>query len=112
MAGLEMCKNTVKLTEAQADEVRFCCNEEWVEINGINYIIVDEGTWKVEPKGQYKEMIFCVEGNRKDGPFFKLGIFKSGSDYTDWFYEYFELDCPEVVEKTKVVTKTFWKEVK
>lgn len=73
------------------------------------FMPVEAGEWVQDYKNQLKETIFGFQGK-----FYALSECRSGSPFTDWYYdsEYWpdELDVPEV-EAVEII-KTQWREVK
>ena len=68
-------------------------------------IIVEEGDWIQDGKYQYKTTVF-----QKDDKFYSLTVSRSGSPFTDWYYEWEDTDEFECYEVEKVeITKYVWK---
>ena len=66
-------------------------------------VIIESGDWIQDGKYQYKETIF-----NHDGKIYSLSVSRSGSPFTDWYYEWEdtnEFDCPEVEKIAEVVYK-------
>ena len=75
---------------------------------------VYEGAWEQDGKYQYQEVIFKAAD---DGKYYALYATRSGSPFTDWYYDQFEYrkegdteELTEVEKKEKVIIT--WKAVK
>lgn len=89
----------IKLTEEQAKDIH---QDEGGE---TGYVVVESPNWEDGGKYDYADIIFAAEADKKTGPYYGLGISRSGSYYTDWHYMY-ELDCHEMEKKP--VTEIRW----
>lgn len=74
------------------------------EIEGKDYVMVEDADWRDDGKYQFGEYIFSSEGK-----FYVLRVSRSGSYYTDYYYDYM-LDCPEVEKAQRV--EEYWRPVK
>jgi len=63
--------------------------------------VVERGEWVNEGKYEYSSYVFS-----KDGAFYELGMGRSGSYHTDWYYDFEDMDSFECskVEKVEVTT--------
>lgn len=94
----------LKITKGQLEELY---SQEYLEIDGKELTIVEEGEWEQDHKFQSLELIF-TDGEKN----YRGYIGRSGSPFTDWTYdsEVYGADDIEnisVVEKKEVVT-TQW----
>lgn len=83
-----------------ADQAKDICWEDTDEFK-----IVEDGDWVDDGKYSHREVIFS-----KENKFYSLSVSRSGSYYTDYYYDWEDTDkfeCPEVeaVEKTVTVWK-------
>ena len=73
---------------------------------------VYEGPWEQEGKQQWQEVIFKATD---DGKFYAFYATRSGSPFTDWYYDQFEYrtsDEEELTEVSKVKQITYsWEPV-
>lgn len=67
------------------------------------YEIIEEGDWVADHKMQYKEIIFK---DKHSGKFYTLWSSRSGSPFSDYYYESddwsVEVDVQEVEKKEKI----------
>jgi hypothetical protein len=73
------------------------------------YEYIDETGWEDEGKYSYEKFIF-----KFDGKFYSVGVSRSGSYYSDYYYNYEdwgkEIECLEVEKVEKVIYE--WTTVK
>lgn len=87
----------MRITEQQANEIDGDDSEEFVQVEQTD--IRDDG------KYQHYETIF-----KKDDKFYMLNVARSGSYFSEYYYQY-DLDCPEVKKVKKVVEIEEWEPV-
>jgi hypothetical protein len=88
----------MKMTNKQAQELFF---EEEITIDGITYETVEEGDFEQDGKYQTAELIF-TDGTK----FYQTEITRSGSPFSDWYYEdYGDADLIEVEKKEVTITR-------
>lgn len=84
---------TPKMTLEEVTQLFF---EEEIEIAGVKYTTVEEGDFEQDGKMQYARLIF-TDGDT----FFRTYISRSGSPFTDWYYEdYGDADIDIVTKQT------------
>lgn len=97
--------NQIALTK---DQVKYLWREEGSD--ELDLVLHEEGDWDVDTKYQHISNIYFQEST---GKYFELGISRSGSPFTDWYYSFEDsgenLIEVELVEKTTVVKS--WKPV-
>lgn len=86
----------MKLTSEQVQEI------SWEELEG--YTLIEGSEWEQDSKSQSRFLIFEFEGKT-----YKVWQSRSGSPFTDWYYDECDVDAYEV-ERVEVVTKA-WKAV-
>ncbi len=88
----------MKLTQEQVIEL---WREEEIEVNGVTLTVVEEGDFEQDDKYQTAELIF-TDGEKHYCSY----ITRSGSPFTDWYYEdYGDADIFEVEKKEITVTR-------
>lgn len=88
---------TPKMTQ---EEVLQLWREESIEIDGVEYTTYEDGEWEQDGKCQYCDIIF-TDGTK----FYRASISRSGSPFTDWYYDdYGNADIDEVEQKEVVTT--------
>jgi len=77
-----------------------------------NLISVNQTKWEQDGKAQYQSIVFY----EKDVPdvFWECGVTRTGSPFTDWYYEWGEdsnkmVECVQVHKVEKVITE--WEQV-
>lgn len=84
----------MKITEQQAQDLL------WEEDAEGGLTLTDKSDWVHNGgKGETCRVIFCVPNppNMKGlDEHFAFHVYRSGSDYTDWHYDFFDLDCYEM----------------
>lgn len=77
-------------------------------VPAVGFEIIEEGEWRQDHKCQFKDWIFEHEGK-----FYQLTESRSGSPFTDWYYD--SDDWPKEVEVPEVkpveVITTQWRRV-
>ena len=68
------------------------------------YLLVEYTDWIGVHKGESRDIIFSKES---DGLYYRIRQYRSGSDFTDWYYE---AEAPVRVEP-ETVAKIVWNEV-
>ena len=69
------------------------------------YEVVDDGHWEAEHKYEYKSLIFKYKDK-----FYELSVSRSGSYYTEYYYDWEvvdEFECPEMEQVT--ITQEIWR---
>lgn len=71
--------------------------------------LVDDGDWILDHKYEIKELVFRYEGKT-----YLLSSYRSGSYYSDYYYEYEDWSGPVEVPECRPVQKTIttWEIVK
>lgn len=88
----------MKLTQKQVNELFF---EEELDIDGVTLTTVEEGDFEQDGKYQNAELIF-TDGMK----FYRAYIYRSGSPFSEWYYEdYGNADIDEVEKREVTVTK-------
>ncbi|MGN7387762.1 hypothetical protein [Sporosarcina sp. SAFN-015] len=89
---------TIKITQAQVTELFF---EEEIEVDGVTLTTVEEGDFEQDGKMQSAELIF-TDGTK----FYRGTVMRSGSPFTDWYYdEDTDFGVDEVVKKEVTITR-------
>jgi hypothetical protein len=84
----------MKLTQKQINELFF---EEEIEVDGVTLTTVEEGDFEQDSKYQSAEIIFT------DGTsFYRSYITRSGSPFSEWYYEDYGIADIDEVEKREV----------
>jgi hypothetical protein len=82
----------MKLTEEQAQDILCGDSDE--------FTVLDEGEWIGGGKYEHRDVVFRAADDDtpvEDGvKGFMMSVSRTGSHYTDWYYDY-QLECPEVV---------------
>ena len=79
------------------------------ENDEIVYQLIEEGEWTQDHKYQFCDIIFEEVSTGKT---YQFTISRSGSPFTDWYYDWDytkEYDCVEVVKKEVKITS--WEKV-
>lgn len=88
----------MKLTQKQVNEL---FSEEEIEVDGVTLTTVEEGDFEQDGKYQSAELIFTDGTN-----FYSSSIMRSGSPFTEWYYEdYGEASVLEVEKREVFITK-------
>lgn len=88
----------MKLTKKQVNQM---FSEGGLEEDGLNLRVVEEGEFEQDYKYQSAEVIF-TDGEK----FYSATVTRSGSPFTDWYYEdYGYADITEVEKREVTITK-------
>ena len=88
----------MKMTQKQVNQL---FSEEEIEIDGVTLTTVEEGDFEQDGKSQSAELIF-TDGEK----FYRSYIYRSGSPFTEWYYEdYGDADIDEVEKREVTVTR-------
>lgn len=88
----------MKLTQEQVNKLFF---EGEIEVEGVKLTMVEEGDFEQNGKYQSAELIF-TDGEK----FYSTEITRSGSPFTDWYYNDFDdADITEVEKREVTITK-------
>lgn len=88
----------MKLTQTQINELFF---QEEIEVEGVTLTTVEEGDFEQDGKSQSAQIIF-TDGEKH----YRSYIYRSGSPFTDWYYDdYGDADIYEVEKREVAVTK-------
>lgn len=88
----------MKLTQKQVIRLFF---DGEIEHEGKTLKVVEEGEFEQDYKYQSAELIF-TDGEK----FYSSSVTRSGSPFTDWYYEdYGDAEVDEVVKKEVTITK-------
>ena len=104
--------NIEKIKDILANISAECAEDDVVELDGIKYYLEekeDKG-WKSEGKWETNYYIYeliCDDGDDilPTGVFIGQGRSRSGSYYSEYYYEFEELEIVEQVEETIVIKK-------
>ncbi len=70
--------------------------------------VIEEGDWVNE----YKDYDFRTDIIKHQDKFYRVSMNRSGSYYSDYFYDEGSFEAEEVTKVEKVVTVTSWEKVK
>lgn len=88
----------MKLTQKQVNQL---FSEEEIEVEGVTLTTVEEGDFEQDGKFQSADIIF-TDGEKH----YRSYVYRSGSPFTDWYYEdYGDADVDEVEKREVTVTK-------
>lgn len=83
--------------------------DDFVDSDGTKYSwkIVDDGDWVSEGKYEYSDVVVQVtKGDEALDLFLLQNASRSGSYYSDYYYQY---ESPDLVErKEKIIKKVYW----
>jgi hypothetical protein len=79
-----------------------------------DFELIHKDRWEQDGKSQYQQVIYKA---KDDGKYYSLWVSRSGSPFTDWYYDQFEYakegDTVELTEMTKVEkTVVSWEAVR
>ena len=88
----------MKMTQKQVNQL---FSEEEIEIDGVTLTTGEEGDFEQDGKSQSAELIF-TDGEK----FYRSYIYRSGSPFTEWYYEdYGDADIDEVEKREVTITR-------
>ena len=77
-------------------------NDMFFEEGNDNFELVHEGEWEQDGKCQHLQVIYEA---KDDGKYYSFWVSRSGSPFTDWYYDQFEYMKEGAMEKLTEVEK-------